>query len=191
MTNKNIEVELRSRFTKEKYDELLSFFEKNAKHLGDDDKEIWFYVLEDKLLKVTRNISKGNSKITLKLNKIGFGSSFEEIEFYIDEKDTEKAVKMFNALGHDDLHEPQVLRKYFEYKGIEFALKYSQSWGYHMEFEIVVSSKEEEKDAENHIRDVAKELDIPIMSDEELFVFTQALEKDYDERVRKGNKSRY
>ena len=188
---KNIEVELRARFSKEKYDELLSFFEKKAKHLGDDDKEIWFYVMEDKMLKVTHNISKGNSKITLKLNKIGFGSSFEEIEYYIDEKDTEKAVKMFNALGHDDLHEPQVLRKNFEYKGIEFAIKYSQSWGYHMELEIVVGSKEEEKEAEERMRKVADELNIQIMTDEELFAFTQALEKDYDERVRKGKQSRY
>lgn len=182
---KNIEVELRSRFSKEKYEELLSFFEKNAKHLGDDDKEIWFYVMEDKLLRVTHNISKGNGKITLKLNKIGFGSSFEEIEFYIDEKDVKKAVNVFNILGHEDLHEPQVLRKNFEYKGVEFALKYSESWGYHMELEILVSDKSEEVEADKRIREAAKELGVDIMSDKELFEFTQDLERKYDLNVRK------
>ncbi len=175
----NIEVELRSRFSKEKYDELLAFLEKNATHLGVDDKRIWFFVMSDKLLKVTHNISKKNGKITLKLTKIGHGSSFEEIEFLIDEKDIEKAVKLFTTLGHEYLFEPTILRRDFEYKGVEFALKYSKTWGYHLELEVLLSSKEGEKEAEAHIREVAQELNIPIMTEEELLAFTQNIEATY------------
>jgi len=175
---------MRSRFSKEKYDELLAFLEKNAKHLGTDDKEVWFFVMPDKLLKVTHNISKKNGKITLKLNKIGHGSSFEEIEFLIDERDIEKAVKLFTELGHEYLFEPTILRRDFEHKGVEFAVKYSKTWGYHCELEILISSKEQEKEAEATIREVARELDIPIMTEEELLAFTQNIEATYVNPVR-------
>ena len=177
--SKNIEVELRSRFSKEKYDELLSFLENNAKHLGTDDKRVWFFVMPDKLLKVTHNISKKNGKITLKLTKIGYGSSFEGIEFLISEDDVEKAVKLFTNLGHEYLFEPTILRRDFEYKGIEFAIKYSKTWGYHLEMEVLLDSTDKEKEAEDYIREVAKELDIHIMTEQELREFTENIEATY------------
>jgi adenylate cyclase class IV len=178
-TSKNIEIELRSRFQKEKYDEVLAFLEKNAKHLGTDDKRVWFFILPNKLLKVTHNLSMKNGKITLKLNKIGHGSSFEEIEFPIEEEDIDKAVRLFSSLGYEHLFEPKILRRNFEYKGIEFAIKYSKTWEYHLELEVMISSKEQQKQAEDHMREVANELNIPIMTEEELLLFTQNIEETY------------
>jgi len=179
MRDKNIEVKFRSRFDKTKYDEVLTFLEKNAKDLGTDDKRVWFFVMPDKLLKVTHNTSKQTAKITLKLTKIGHGSSFEEIEFPINEDDVEKAIEVFTAIGHEYLVEPTILRHDFEYKGVELAIKYSKTWGYHMEFEVLINSKEREQEAEKKIRAVADELGIEIMSEEELLKFTRDVEATY------------
>lgn len=176
---KNIEIELRSRFDKTTYDRLQDFLIKNAEDLGEDNKRIWFFVMPDKLLKVTHNISKQNGKITLKLTKIGYGKSFEEIEYLIKEQDIEKAIKLFTELGHEYLYEPEILRHDFSYKGVELALKYSKTWGYHMELEILTDSKENEQAAERQIHEVAKELTIPIMSEQELKDFTSNIEATY------------
>jgi len=179
MKQSNIEVEFRSRFDKAKYDEVLDFLEKNAKDLGVDDKRVWFFVMPDELLKVTHNTSKKTAKITLKLTKIGHGSSFEEVEFPINEQDVGKAIEVFTAIGHKYLVEPTILRHDFEYKGVELAIKYSKTWGYHAELEVLINSKEHEKEAEKKIRAVADELSIEIMSEEELLKFTQDVEATY------------
>lgn len=176
---KNIEVEFRSRFPKKKYDELLKFLSVNAKDLGTDDKRVWFFCLPDRLLKVTHNISRKSGKITLKLAKIGKGSNFKEIEFPISEESVETAIQLFTNLGHKYLFEPIILRHNFLYKGVELALKYSKTWDYHLELEIMISSVAQKGKVEKKILGVAKELGVTIMSEEELWEFTQNVEKTY------------
>jgi hypothetical protein len=124
---KDIEVEFRARFPKKKYDVLVRFLRKHAKDLGADDKRVWFFVMPDKLLKVTHNISSRSGKITLKLTKIGLGSHFKEIEFPIAENSILSAVDLFMGLGHAYLFEPTILRHNYLYKGVEVALKYSDT----------------------------------------------------------------
>lgn len=176
---KSIEIEFRSRFSKEKYDQLMEFLLKNTKDLGVDDKRVWFYCLPDKLLKVTHNISAKSGKITLKLTKIGKGTDFEEIEYFIEENSVEPAIKLFNQLGYKYLLEPEILRHNFEYKGVEIALKYSQTWGYHLELEVHIEDLKDKTKAEKKIFEIAEELQISLMSEEELWEFTQKIEKTY------------
>ncbi len=178
-SKKNIEVEFRAKFSKAKYQELLKFLVSKAKDLGVDDKRVWFFVMPDKFLKVTHNISAKSGKITLKLTKIGKGSDFEEIEFPIKEESVEEAIKLFVNLGHNYLFEPIILRHNFLYKGVELALKYSKTWGYHLEMEVMIASVSQKGKAEEKIFKVAKELGINIMSEEELWEFTQKVEKTY------------
>lgn len=176
---KNIEVEFRSRFSKEKYDQLLKFLLKNAQDLGTDDKRVWFFVMPDKLLKVTHNVSSKSGKITLKLTKIGKGNHFEEIEFPITEESVESAIRLFTELGHKYLFEPIILRHNFLFKGVELALKYSKTWGYHLELEIEIDSLAQKNEVEEKIFKVAEELGITVMSEDELWEFTQNVEKTY------------
>jgi len=180
---KNIEVEYRAKFSKAKYDKLLKFLLKKAKDLGADDKRVWFFCLPDKLLKVTHNISLKSGKITLKLTKIGKGSHFEEIEFPIGEESVEPAIKLFTNLGYKYLFEPVILRHNFSYKGVELALKYSKTWGYHLELEIEIASLAQKGRAEEKIFKVAGELGVKLMSEEELWTFTQNIEKTYKNPV--------
>ncbi|MFB7367839.1 hypothetical protein ACFC05_37205, partial [Streptomyces hydrogenans] len=82
-----IEIEMRARFDEETYEKLLVRLAAEAEDLGCDDKNIYFYVLPDQLLKVTDNTAAGSAKITLKASKIGQGSAFPETEFAIARDD--------------------------------------------------------------------------------------------------------
>jgi len=176
---KQIEIELRAMFSKKKYDSLKKLLDAKAEYLGQDDKDVYFYIFSDKLLKVTDNISKKTAKLTLKLNRIGQGSDFEEIEFLIQREDVEKAVKMFNLLNMTDniIHSHQ-LRHNYMYKGVELALKYSSEWKHHLELEIVIDDETKKKEAEEKIHAVAEELGVQIMSETELKEFVKKIEAE-------------
>lgn len=176
---KQIEIELRSMFSEEKFNSLKKFLDDKAEYLGQDDKDVHFYIFPDKLLKVTDNISKESAKLTLKLNRIGQGSDFEEIEFPIEREDVKKAVKMFTSLNMTDnvIHSFQSRHNYM-YKGVELALKFSSEWKHHLELEIVVDDESQKADAEKKIYVVAKELDVTIMTEEELKDFVKKVEDE-------------
>lgn len=105
--------------------------------------------MPDKLLKVVNNISKNNAKLVLKLNKIGKGSNFEEIEIPIERKYINDFVKVLTTIGFTDniMHSFQK-RKNYVYKGVEVALKYSEVWGHHLELEIMIADIKEKEQAE-------------------------------------------
>ena len=119
----------------------------------------------------------------MKLTKIGKGSHFKEIEFSIPEKSIESAIKLFTNLGYKYLFEPKIFRHNFFYKGVEIALKYSKTWGYHSELEMMISSLKKKALAERKIFGIAKELGISVMSEKELWEFTQRIEKTYKNPV--------
>jgi len=177
---KRIEIEFRSVFDENKYHEIDDFLKKKAEDLGNDDKDVFFFIMPDKLLKVVNNISKGNAKIIIKLNKIGKGSAFEEIEIPIAQQNVEHAVKMFTSLNitNNIMHSFQQRHNYL-YKGVELALKQSDAWGYHLELEIMVDGLDKKMEAENTLRSIARELGVHIMTDKELTEFTRNAEADY------------
>jgi len=181
--NRQIEIEFRSRFDKNKYQKLKAFLKKNAKDLGQDNKNVFFFILSNKLLKVVNNLSKKTAKIVLKLNKIGYGSDFEEIEIPINTSDISDSVKMFSYLNlKADLIESFQERHNYLYEEAEIALKYSDHWGYHLEIEIMISDISDKENAEQKIKEIAQKLDIELMTDQELKEFTQKAEKDYKRR---------
>jgi len=183
---KQIEIEMRAMFDKAKYDELKEFLDSNAEYLGEDDKDVHFYIFSDKLLKVTDNISRKTAKLTLKLNRIGKGSHFEEIEFPIQPEYVDEAVRMFDELNMTDniMHSFQCRHNYV-YKGIELALKCSPEWKHHLELELVIDDIAQKEAAEEKIRDVAKELGVKLMTEEELDAFVTRVEAE-KKREREG-----
>jgi predicted adenylyl cyclase CyaB len=175
---KQIEIEFRSIFSKEKHNQLQAFLNENAADLGQDDKDVFFYIFPDKLLKVVNNISKKNAKLVLKLNKIGQGSSFEEIEVPFDTSDFEKLNSIFQNLGYSKSMRSFQKRHNYNYRGVEIALKYSDSWGYHAELEQVVDDMTKKKEAEDNILAAANDLGLKLMTDKELKKFTATKEKE-------------
>lgn len=179
-TDKQIEIEMRAMFDKTKHNELKVFFDKNAEDLGEDNKDVYFFLLPNKFAKVTNNISKKSAKMTLKLNRPGRGSAdFEEIEFPIEPVHFDKAVELMRNLPFDEVQNSYQERHNYLFKGVELALKYTQTWGYHLELEIVVSDKAGQKDAEVKINEVAKELGVHLLSEEELDEITKRIDAEY------------
>ena len=181
-----LEIEKRGFLTEEKYNELLNFLEKKGTSLGMDDKEVVYYIYPDKLLKVVNNISKQNSKVSLKTSKVGEGSAFPENEVFFDQKDFEKMKYIFDTIAKPEkIMDGIQKRRNFEYNGCELAIKWSETWGFHFEIEKMVSNHGEVEKAEKELHNVADELGIKILTDKELKDFTQKAEKN--ERVRKNN----
>jgi len=187
MAKKNIyEIEFRSRFNKSTYTRLKSFLEKNAKDLGEDDKNVYFFILPDKLLKLVNNISKKSAEIVLKLNKIGRGSDFQELTAKIPPEEINTLLRILKNLDiYSSIIESFQKRHNYLYKNVEIALKYSKEWGYHAELEIVVNNLKTKNEAEDKIKLIADELKIKLMTDEELKEFTKKAEKKAKERTKK------
>jgi adenylate cyclase class IV len=181
-----IEIEMRARFDEAAHHRLISRLKAEGEDLGCDDKLIHFYVLPDKLLKVTDNTAAGTAKITLKDSRIGQGSAFPETEFQIARQDVAAAVRVFGALGFDDVrHEAFNRRHNFRFRGVEIAVKWSEAWGYHAEFEVLLGdlpTAEEKEEAEERVRAVARELGVTLMTEQELAGFTAAFEAAERER---------
>ncbi|MEV6203076.1 CYTH domain-containing protein [Streptomyces sp. NPDC051771] len=184
-----IEIEMRARFDEETYEKLLVRLAAEAEDLGCDDKNIYFYVLPDQLLKVTDNTAAGSAKITLKASKIGQGSAFPETEFAIARDDVPAAVRIFNALGFEGtMHQAFNQRHNFRFRGVEIAVKWSEAWGHHAEFEVLLdegAGATAQEEATARIHGVADELGIDLMTEQELADFTAAFEAAEQERKEK------
>ncbi|AVH96775.1 CYTH domain-containing protein [Streptomyces sp. WAC00288] len=184
-----IEIEMRARFDEETYEKLLVRLAAEAEDLGCDDKNIYFYVLPDQLLKVTDNTAAGSAKITLKASKIGQGSAFPETEFAIARDDVPAAVRIFNALGFEDtMHQAFNQRHNFRFRGVEIAVKWSEAWRHHAEFEVLLdegAGATAQEEATARIHGVADELGIHLMTEQELADFTAAFEAAEQERKEK------
>lgn len=174
-----LEIEKRGFLTEEKYNWLLDFLGKNGKDLGIDDKDVVYYIYPDKLLKVVNNLSKQNAKVALKMSKIGEGSAFPETEVFFDQKDFEKMKYILDIVAKPEKVMGGIQkRKNFEYKGCEFAIKWSEAWAFHFEIEKMVSEQSEVKKAEKELHNVTDELGIKILTDEELKEFAKKAEKN-------------
>lgn len=186
---KQIEIEFRSLLKKEKYYALKNFLNENADDLGEDDKDVYFFLLPNKIVKVTKNVSKKTAKIVIKLNRLGRGScNFEEIEIPINLSDFNNTVKLFKELPFDQIQNSYQKRHNYFYNGVELALKYTKSWGYHLELEIMVDKKSKSKKSEEKIRAVAKKLGVRIMEEEELAKFAKDIDEQYKKSSHKGKK---
>jgi len=146
--------------------------------LGENNKDCYYYIFPDKLLKIVNNISKITAKISLKLNHIGNGAAFPEMEVYFSPQQFDTAKQLIDSLDLSAkvMYGPQQ-RVDYRYKGCDIALKYSDAWGYHLEIEQIVKLKEEQQKAEEKIRRVASELGVKLMSEKELKEFTQKAEE--------------
>ncbi|MGW3468766.1 hypothetical protein ACWDKQ_09900 [Saccharopolyspora sp. NPDC000995] len=177
----SVEVECRARFDWARHESLMAFLLANAENLGENNKHIHFYVLPDALLKVVHNLSSGTAKVSFKSNKIGQGAFFPEYEYAVDPAELETVVKTFNLLGFADArHDAHNERHDFRYKGVEIAVKYSEAWGYHAEFELVLpdgADRDAQRAALERIDTLASELGVQVMTEEELAAFTAEFEQ--------------
>jgi adenylate cyclase class IV len=163
-----IEVEKRALLNEIKYNELTSFLESKAKSLGEDDKDVSYFIYEDKLLKVVHNISHGNAKVSLKNKRLGDGASSKEVEVYFDQNSYSDLKSILKSVCvPKQIIEGVQKRKNFFYKDCTISLKWSKDWGYHIEVERTTEDESEIGALELSIHAVEKDFDIHYLTDEE------------------------
>ena len=87
----NIEVEIRSFISKDKYEQLIDFFKTNGQLLKDDTQET-FYFSGEQDLRIQRN--NFYAKVWLKKGKL-HDAYREEIEIHVERKDFEVLEQLF------------------------------------------------------------------------------------------------
>lgn len=172
----NIEVEIRSFISKEKYEELLKFFNKNAEFVNEDYQETYYFnSLED------LRIQKNNffSKIWLKKGKI-HDDYREEVEIKFHKDDFEKLEKLFKILGYGIEIKWFRTRHTFKWQEIDIMLDYTKGYGYIIELEKMSDEENKEK-ALNLLKDKLKSLNIKETSKEEFNTKYEHYKKNWKE----------
>lgn len=130
-TQKNIEVEVRSFISKQKYNQLLKYFKKEAKFLG-KDYQITYYFSGTPDLRIQKNTNF--AKIWLKKGKI-HDKFREEIEVRFNREDFGKIKNIFLALGFKEDIVWLRKRNEFLWKGIKVSIDFTKGYGYIIELE--------------------------------------------------------
>ena len=154
---KNIEVEIKTFISKEKYEELLEFFRKNGKLIKEEHQET-HYMNTQKDLRLQK--SNSSAKIWLKSGKI-HDEMREEIEVFFDKKDFPKMQHIFHNIN---IH-PEIKwfrdRKQFDWENIIVSLDYTKGYGYILELEKMCSEEEKLKALEE-LKEKIKQFNLPI-----------------------------
>ena len=175
----NIEVEIRSFLTKDKYESLIERFKKEAIFKGEDDQVTYYFDSEQDL-----RIQKNNnfSKIWLKGGNI-HDEHREETEIKFDRDDFDKLELIFSTLGYKVEIKWFRKRLAFKWSDIDVALDHTKGYGYIIELEKM--SNEEEKGATlKHLKAKMKEIGISLTPKEEFDTKYQDYKKNWKELVK-------
>lgn len=169
------EYEERAFLTEEKFFSIRNGLEEMATSRNLDNKQSYFYVLEN--VNVSIAVSKNGVKAKYKGGQLGNGNGFVEREFCIDPLSKTDAILFFKDLLKT---EPQTSYQFrINYKlddDIEVALKYTQTWGFHLEAERVYDAdgtgvEHEAQKSKNRLAKLSEALKISYISDQEMYVF--------------------
>ncbi|OGM21571.1 hypothetical protein A2714_05045 [Candidatus Woesebacteria bacterium RIFCSPHIGHO2_01_FULL_38_9] len=163
----NIEIELRGLLTKTKYLQTSNLLRKVASKVWEDNKITYFFVLKGNILKVTKELSNRNARITLKVGD-ETENVLEEIHIPIPTDKVEKAVRVFQLLGYSNVNRVVQKRTNFKYKNANISLKYTKDWGYHFEIETLISNSNEALAKKKELRKICSNMGLKPMNKEEI-----------------------
>ena len=160
----------------ESYNHSTKHLVKSGAKLEDDDKTSHFFVLEDVNLSIAR--TQHDARIKLKAGQIGKGTGFDEIEVPLaNPESADEAVDIFRVLTSLEPQKSEQFRYNVDYNGVTISLKYTETWGFHMELEVLHEGEDgSSEDADAKIQAVADELGVQVATDEELIKFREQWE---------------
>lgn len=162
MSENNIEVEIQTFITKEKYEELLKFFNENSKFLKEDSQET-FYFDENSNLRIQKN--NNCAKFWHKSGNV-HDEFMEEIEINTKRDDFENMERFLNKIGHNVKIKWIRKRNEFDWNGIKVCIDYTKGYGYILELEKM-SNEENKEIVLIELRKKFNELNIPLTSKQE------------------------
>lgn len=168
----NFEVEVRGLLSKKQYDDLKSYMDQNATKKELDDRRTCFFEIPNATLKVAECLDKGTAKIAFKTGDIITSQAQGEYEFPIPPELAPNMTELFTNLlihlGHPVRWPTNQKRTNYWLDGYEFALKWSEAYGYHYEAETIVHDKRHIPTARNKLETYLKsKLGLPIMTKEQ------------------------
>jgi hypothetical protein len=137
-----------------------------------DNKSSYFFVLSDINLSIASSV--GRTVIKYKGGQLGLGNGFEELEVPIPQTSLQDSIQLFSTLlGIKPQFSEQFRINYDLGNNIEMALKYTQTWGFHLEIEKLyqhtANLDEEKQKAKHELDEIAKKLDISFINDKDMY----------------------
>jgi len=163
------EYEERAFLTEDQFLSVKEQLEQLATSRQIDNKTSYFFVLPDVNVSIASSAKK--TVIKYKGGQLGLGNGFEEIEIPIASTSLNDAVKMLTTLLKVEPMLSEQFRINYQLPGdIEVALKYTQTWGFHMEVEKTYEHSSdldtEKQQAKKALDDLAQKLDISYIDDQ-------------------------
>lgn len=182
----NIEVERRAVVDQDTWQALSKTLKTSgAEDLDDDDTETTFYLTDTWQAKVQRRLAPGGeAKIAWKSGGNDGAAQRKEIEVPIDVAHIGEANQLVAALAPQaKVFETLQRRHDYRLDGVGIAVKHSDDWGYHVEFDMVIEDDARAAEAIRQIEAVADKLGVRLLSaDEE----KQLVESKIKERLAEG-----
>ncbi len=168
-----IEVEHRGIITKEKFDQLKDFFNREGEFLDKKERFSIIYSqgedaesnsLYHSVIDLKLRISNKEAELVLKHGEWSGNDARREFSFPVEKEKFEEMVEFLKILGHYHGVLQATTTYFFNYKEIDFSLVLVPDWGHYFEAEIVVDDDVEE--ANRKIESVCRELDLNILDHE-------------------------
>ncbi|MFC1752924.1 CYTH domain-containing protein [Thermoproteota archaeon] len=175
---KNIEVEVRSFISKEKYEQLLVWMKENAEFLSDDEQITYYFDCEEDL-RIQQN--RYLSKVILKKGKM-YDEHREEHELEFERERFADLEKFFLALGYGVEIKWFRVRNNFKWKGIDVAVDYTKGYGHVLEMEKM-STEEEKSQVLEELKQKTKELGVELTPKEKLLESYEFYRKNWKDLV--------
>lgn len=133
-----------------------------------DNKTSYFFVLPD--VNISIAVSHAEATIKYKGGQLGIGNGFEELAIPFSQAALQDAIKLFTAiLKVEPMQSEQFRLNYWLPDNIEVALKYTQTWGFHLEAEKTYQHSAdldtEKQQAKRALETLAHDLDIRYIDD--------------------------
>jgi len=171
----SVEVEVRSFITKEEYENLVKFFEKNAKLLKSDSQETHYFT-GDKDLRIQKN--EHYSKVWLKKGNL-HDYFREEIEIKTDKESFHELSKLFKELNYDVKIKWFRNRKVYKYKDYKAFLDHTKGYGYIIELEKITKENDGKKIHSTLLKEL-ENLGIEITPKEDFIKKFEEYEKNWE-----------
>jgi len=164
------EYEERAFLSEEDFSRVKDLLEKQSVSRAYDNKVSYFFVLPEQNLSIAKSEKK--CVIKYKHGAVGVGNGFAEYEIPVDEQHCDQTVSMFSLLfGIKPQTSEQFRINYILPNKVEIALKYTQTWGFHLELEKTYSNEENKPQAKKEVEETAELLQIHLITDSEMKEF--------------------
>lgn len=185
--DKNIEIEIRGPLSKEKFNNLVSFFDKEGKKLTEKNRVLIDYStfleggVENREKDIRLRVTNGIPEIIVKLGKWGGTDQRKELSVLTNPNSFDTLVEIFGELGFVKGMLCTRKSKVYEYKGVEFALVEVPNHSYYYEAEKMAHENESVEQITEEIKRVCSDLQIKMFDKKTFFEYIDTLNKEANE----------